>query len=138
MEFYESADIPLNEQDLQQIAIPHLPEFCASIDRVLAQQGDEGRIDCLWGEIVVRRETIRHGVRFSLPSCPNNLAWTITSANDYGTDHVVIHVTIRPQHHELEFIDSIHTFVADWKRGLENESRINNIFSESEKAVVSE
>ena len=122
MEFYELVETRLDEQALQGIAIQHLPDFCASIDKVLEQQGDRGRVYCCWGEFTVHRECVNGGVRFTLPACPNNLAWTITRGIEPGPAYVMIHLTISPQHHDLEFIDSIHTFVADWKHGLESHS----------------
>lgn len=118
MEFFESVDGPLGEQQLQQISIAQLPDYCASIDRVLEHQGDRGRVYCVWGDFEVHRECIRGGLRFTLPGCPNNLAWTLTVGTDPGPSHTVIHLTISRQHHDLDFIDSIHTFVADWKQGL--------------------
>jgi hypothetical protein len=122
MEFYELVDARLDEQALQAIGIGQLADYCASIERVLQDQGDSGRVSCVWGEFSVRRELIRGGVRFTLPGCPNNLAWTLTIGGEPEPDHVVVHVTMSPQHHDLEFIDTIHTFVADWKQGLVAES----------------
>ena len=122
MEFFESVETQLEEQDLQAISIAHLPGYCASIDKVLEHQGDSGRIYCSWGEFVVHRELIRDGVRFTLPGCPNNLAWSITAGHEHGPRHVVIHLTISRQYHELDFIDSIHTFVSDWKQGIASQS----------------
>ena len=119
MEFFETAETPMGEQELQRISIQHLPDLCASIDKVLEHQGDTGRVYCLWGEFAVHRQCINGGVRFSLPGCPNNLAWTITASTEPGDPCTVIHLTISRQHQELDFIDSIHTFVADWKQGLE-------------------
>jgi len=118
MEFYELVDTRLDEQALREIGIGQLADFCASIDRVLEHQGDQGRVYCVWGEFAVHREIIRGGVRFTLPGCPNNLAWTLTVGDEPGPAYVVIHVTISSQHQDLEFIDTIHTFVADWKQGL--------------------
>lgn len=122
MEFYELVEVALDEQALQQIDIACLPEYCVSISGVLGEQGDTGRIDCLWGVFTVRRESIRGGVRFTLPGCPNNLAWTVTTDPDEASNRVVVHLTISNQHHDLDFIDSIHTFIADWKKGLEQQA----------------
>jgi hypothetical protein len=73
-----------------------------------------GEIDCLWGQFAVHREHIRDGLRFTLPDCPNALAWTTTVAPD-GT---LIHCTINRSEQDSDFIASIEDFVADWPRGL--------------------
>ncbi|HHO59517.1 MAG TPA: hypothetical protein ENJ64_04690 [Thiotrichales bacterium] len=96
------------------LRIKDLPLYCASIDTVLADNGDSGVIYCLWGEFRVNREEIRYGLRFSLPNCPNALAWTIT-AND---ESIVVHCTIDKQSHDEDFIESIRLFMQDWAQGI--------------------
>jgi len=120
MEFYAIADIATSHQQIQRdLQIGALPRFCASIDTVLRDAGDEGEIYCLWGTLQVRRECIRAGVRFTLPGCPNAIAWTITTGYPPAPDRVVIHCTMNRTEHEEDFIESIGVFVADWKQGLE-------------------
>ncbi|GAB0148205.1 hypothetical protein McPS_09450 [Marichromatium sp. PS1] len=65
----------------------------------------------------MRRECLRGGVRFALPECPNALAWTLTETIDGGA--VMIHCTIARHDPEPEFVESIETFVEDWRIGLE-------------------
>lgn len=119
MEFFETTEMRLTEADLQRgLTIQGLGELCASIDRVLASDGDEGQIYCVWGQFRVHREAIRGGVRFTLPRCPNALAWTVTGGTD-TPEPVVIHCTINRREHDPDFIDSIRQFVADWRVGIE-------------------
>lgn len=53
----------------KEVTIERLPDWCASIDVVLEPSDAGGRIYCVWGEFAVSRETIRGGVRFTLPGC---------------------------------------------------------------------
>lgn len=120
MEFFAIADVASDEACLQRrLDIPALPRLCASIDTVLAHAGDTGRIYCLWGEFTVRREPVRGGVRFTLPECPNALAWTVTTGFAPAPEQVVVHCTINRTEHAADFIESIEMFVADWRQGLE-------------------
>ncbi len=74
MEFFAFASMSTDSAQLQEaLTITRLPAFCASIDEVFTDHGDNGEIYCLWGPFVVNREPIRDGVRFSLPGCPNAL-----------------------------------------------------------------
>jgi hypothetical protein len=117
MEFFANAPCVLDPDQLQErITGPSLAELCESIERVLqwSQAEDAGEIYCLWGRFSVRRERIRDGLRFTLPGCPNALAWTITAAPE-GT---LIHCTINRSEHDPDFIESIEDFVADWVQGL--------------------
>jgi hypothetical protein len=117
MEFFATSPFSLSADQLQdQVTGPRLAELCDSIDRVLqwSDGEDSGEIYCLWGQFAVNRERIRDGLRFTLPGCPNALAWTITAA----TDGTLIHCTINRSEHDPEFIDSIEDFVADWSTGL--------------------
>ncbi|MEA3641025.1 MAG: hypothetical protein VBE63_13930 [Lamprobacter sp.] len=122
MEFFATASSQLSPDQLQaRVTGPKLAELCASIDRVLewSDTQDAGEIYCLWGQFRVRRERIRDGIRFTLPGCPNALAWTITAAPE-GT---LIHCTINRSEHDPDFIESIKDFVADWVEGLRNDSQ---------------
>jgi hypothetical protein len=118
VEFFATAACDLSGPALQSLLVgPRLAEFCASIDQVIDWQAatDEGEMDCLWGRFRVRREVIRDGLRFTLPYCPNALAWTIT----VGADGVGIHCTINRPEHDPDFVESIEEFVADWQAGLQ-------------------
>lgn len=121
MEFFATARCRFTPDHIQdQVTGPRLAELCASIDRVLewSDAQDAGEIYCLWGQFAVHRERIRDGLRFTLPGCPNALAWTITAAPE-GT---LIHCTINRSEHDPDFIESIEEFVADWAQGLQRQS----------------
>ena len=80
MEFFATVEKVIDGNTLQaQLGIASLPKFCASITQVMSHDGNEGEIYCSWGLFFIRREPIRGGVRFTLPKCPNTLAWTVTS-----------------------------------------------------------
>ncbi|MCW8945045.1 MAG: hypothetical protein OQL27_09755 [Sedimenticola sp.] len=115
MEFFRRINQDSHPEQLQTICtLQRLPELCDSIDSLLHQQGESGEIYCLWGSFKVNREPIKQGVRFSLPGCPNALAWTITAEQ---TD-IRIHCTINRTEHDPEFIESIDQFIDDWQTGL--------------------
>ena len=83
---------------------------------MLADEGERGVVYCVWGEFIVHREELRHGVRFSMPKCPNALAWTVTI--DDGSDTAVVHCTINKKEHDPDFIETIEEFVRDWETGV--------------------
>ena len=118
MEFFATARCSFSPDYIQdRVTGPGLAELCDSIDRVLhwSDDQDAGEIYCLWGQFAVNRERIRDGLRFTLPGCPNALAWTITAAPE-GT---LIHCTINRSEHAPDFVASIKEFVADWAQGLQ-------------------
>lgn len=120
MEFYAVTNTPTSPDTLQQVlSVERLALYCASIDAVLSHAGDQGRIYCIWGEFAVRRERLRGGVRFSLPECPNALAWTITTGLPPDPAQVVIYCTINRREHDPDFIETLEAFVEDWRCGLE-------------------
>ncbi|MCW8903615.1 hypothetical protein [Sedimenticola sp.] len=115
MEFYRQLKSDLGTTRLQElIVLGRLPQLCASIDTLLEQQGEQGRIYCVWGTFTVNREEIRDGVRFTLPACPNALAWTITVEQE----NITIHCTINRSEHDPDFVASIDQFAEDWRIGL--------------------
>lgn len=116
MEFFAEADVRVREGDLHRsLRIDNLPQWCASIDKVLSHQGDRGDIYCIWGQFRVHREILRDGVRFTLPSCPNALQWTVTLS---APGKVQVHCTLSRAEADPEFVESIVQFVADWQRSL--------------------
>jgi hypothetical protein len=118
MEFFATARFVTSPDQLRErITGPRLAECCDAIHRVLdwREDLDAGEIYCLWGQFEVRREPIRDGVRFTLPGCPNALAWTVTAE----PEGVLVHCTINRIEHDPDFIESIETFVEDWRTGLE-------------------
>lgn len=126
MEFYRIAEIQTNETELKEkVTIENLPDLCDSIPSILECAGNEGRVYCLWGQFDIRRQEINGGVRFTMPGCPNALAWTITTGYPPAPDKVVIHCTINRTEIDVEFKESFDTFLDDWKDGVEQ------IFSDS-------
>lgn len=118
MEFFtEISNYPINVDELKHhLVIKNLPVLCSSITSVLKDDISAGVIYCIWGEFAIHREELQYGVRFSLPSCPNALAWTVTTE---GNSSLMIHCTINKRVQETDFIDSINDFIADWVSGLE-------------------
>lgn len=98
------------------LTIKNMPLLCRSIDKIISEQGNEAEIYCLWGAFNLRRDEIRHGIRFSLLSCPHALAWTITLKET--SQQIVIHCTIDETEQEEDFIDSINEFVNHWSQGI--------------------
>jgi hypothetical protein len=120
MEFFAAAEKIIDDDALQaRLDIASLPTFCASITQVLSHDGNEGEIYCVWGLFFVRREPIRGGVRFTLPKCPNTLAWTITTGLPPAPEKIVVHLTMNRTDHDPEFISTVRTFMEHWRRGLE-------------------
>lgn len=120
MEFFATVDISAQPEQLQALAVSQLPQYCSEINQVL-QVYDENAADvyCLWGQFKVERQLINGGVRFSLPTCPNALAWTITTGLPPQPQQVVIHCTINRAEHDEDFVESITDFVEAWQRGLQ-------------------
>jgi hypothetical protein len=120
MEFYATSLISASSDDLQQrLTIKALPQWCASIEKVLHDALTSGEVFCVWGTFQVRREEVDGGVRFTFPGCPNVFQWSVTTGHPPHPQHTVIHATINRREHDQDFIDSLQQFVEDWKTGLE-------------------
>lgn len=98
------------------LTISTLPVYCSSIQTIISDNDDEGEIYCLWGQFNIRRDVIRHGVRFALLNCPHALTWTITYHQQ--AQEIIIHCTIDKKDEDKDCIESIHHFVTDWETGL--------------------
>ena len=122
MELFE--EIEKNRLDVNSLkellTIERLPELCHSINTVISDKKDKGVIYCVWGEHEVNREILKHGVRFSMPMCPNALAWSITSKEKDGGNKTVIHCTTDTSKNDDDFMESIQEFVSDWRTGIMN------------------
>ena len=120
MEFFQEIHSPdLDVMYLKKLLpIKNLTSLCASISAITSQQENEAEIYCTWGGFTVRREEIKHGVRFSLLNCPHALAWTVTFNED--REDIIIHCTIDKREQDPDFVDSIHEFVVDWSNGITN------------------
>jgi hypothetical protein len=119
MEFFAYASVRMSTSDIQRhININNLPEWCASIEKVLSVQDDRGDIYCVWGELRVHRELIHDGVRFTLSTCKNAVQWTL-SPNPTNPAEVMVHCTINRAEEGEEFVESLQDFVTDWRAGIE-------------------
>jgi len=118
MEFYQIVKVPaLDVKQLQNcLSISRLPDYCQSIHSVISAQNNQGEIYCLWGQFNIRYDIIKYGVRFSLLNCPHALAWSITY--NAPLNELIIHCTIDKKDEDIDFIESIHQFINDWKIGL--------------------
>ncbi|MCF8032383.1 MAG: hypothetical protein K9K66_05975 [Desulfarculaceae bacterium] len=121
VEFFGLANLRTDEKRLQEcLTLERLPEFCAGISSLVKAVSQlEGEVYCLWGHFALRKENINGGVRFTMPTCPNALAWTVTTGFPPDPDKVVVHATIARPEHDPGFIESIEEFVAMWVSGLE-------------------
>jgi hypothetical protein len=124
MEFFEEIKgVSINVQKLNtMLSIKNLPILCSSINTVIKDDINKGSIYCLWGEFDINREELNYGVRFSLPNCPNALAWSITVEKSNNT--LIIHCTINKKEHNHDFIESIEEFLLAWKIGLRKNLKI--------------
>ena len=119
MEFFANAKVRMSTSDIQRyININNLPEWCASIDKVLSVQDERGDIYCVWGEFRIHRELIHDGVRFTLPNCKNAIQWTI-SPNPANAAETMVHCTINRFVQDPDFVESLEIFVNDWRAGIE-------------------
>ncbi|WP_018873035.1 hypothetical protein [Thioalkalivibrio sp. ALJ16] len=116
MEFFRTLPLQADAATLQRaVTVPALPRLNSAIDTLLQDAGlDVGVVYCLWGEFRVHRECINGGVRFSLPGCPNALAWTLTTGHPPAPDAVILHLTINRAEHDPDFVESLELFADSW------------------------
>lgn len=120
MEFFKIINIETNPEWIQEnINIENL-EKITETNFVLEKKGADALIGTLWGEFDLSYDKINGGVRFALTSCPNALAWTITTGFPPERNKIIIHATINRTQKPQEFIDEINDFLDDWKHGLSN------------------
>ncbi len=121
MEFFEIADVLTSEEELRaRVLIDTLPDFCEEIEAV-AEEEELGRVVYFrhWGRFHLRQETVMGGVRFSVPDCPNALAWTVTTGYPPQPEKIVIHATINRTEHHPDFLAATRTLLAALRSGLE-------------------
>lgn len=120
MEFFDeiTTSTVVDTEILKELLlIKNLPILCKSITSVIKDNISDGTIYCIWGEFKINREELKYGVRFSMPDCPNALAWSITT--DSHTN-IIIHCTINKKEHDKDFIESIYEFINTWTYGLKH------------------
>lgn len=121
MEFFEFAAVTTTGEVIQEnITIKSISGYSTEIETV----EDEGEQDMViyfshWGRFHIRCETVIGGLRFSVPDCPNALAWTITTGYPPHPEKIVIHATINRTDHDPEFIEGVKNLLATLKIGFE-------------------
>ncbi len=121
MEFFEFVDVTTNQEDIRtRVLIDTLPHFCKAVEAVDGTE-ELGRVVYFreWGRFHIRQETVMGGVRFSVPDCPNALAWTVTTGYPPCPQKIVLHASINRIEHNAEFIAATQTLLASLKIGLE-------------------
>jgi len=120
MEFFKIIDIETSPEWIQEnITIENL-EKITETNFVLEKKGNDALIGTLWGEFDLSYDKIYGGIRLALTSCPNALAWTITTGFPPERDKLIIHATINRSQKPQEFIDEVNDFLDDWEHGLSN------------------
>ena len=118
MEFFEFLDSNRDIDTLKsKLSINNLPQLCESVNEVFHSDHQQGEMYCIWGPFTINREIIDKGIRFSLPNCPNALAWTVTKEPE-DNNQIVLHLTINKQKPDNDFVESIKIFLADLKKGI--------------------
>lgn len=126
MEFFAIADVNMAPEALREkITLAALPGYCESFALVDCLDGESCEVESIWGRFQVTRQEITGGLRFTMPTCPNCFAWTITSGLPPTPDKVVIHATFNRRQHEQWFVESMEEFVRQWKAGLEGAAGAN-------------
>jgi hypothetical protein len=126
MEFYAIANVNMAPEAIREkITLAALPDYCESFALVDCLDKDSCEVESIWGRFQVTRQEITGGLRFTMPTCPNCFAWTITSGLPPTPDKVVIHSTFNRREHEQWFIESMEEFVVQWKAGLERAAGSN-------------
>ncbi|MFZ5758183.1 MAG: hypothetical protein ACOY32_00965 [Thermodesulfobacteriota bacterium] len=121
MEFFEFADVTTTPEEIVVRLSPDaLPGFCDAIEAV----EEEGEADLViyflhWGRFHIRREQVMGGVRFSVPDCPNALAWTVTTGYPPCPEKIVVHATINRTGHDDDFLAATRALLSSFKIGLE-------------------
>jgi len=118
MEFFKIINIETSQEWIQEnITIDNL-EKITETNFAIEMKGNNALIGTLWGEFDLSYDKINGGVRFALTSCPNGLAWTITTGYPPERSKLIIHATINRTQKPQEFIDETNDFLDDWETGL--------------------
>ena len=122
MEFFCQADVRTSEAELRELlTLERLPELCEAIDDMEEQDEELGRpiYFCHWGRYHLVRTLASGGVRFSVPDCPNALAWTVTTGFPPAPGAVVLHATIARTEQDEEFVRCTRDLIQTLARGIE-------------------
>ena len=116
MEFFRIVDIETSQEWIQEnIHVENLENLTETNFMI---DNKNALIGTLWGEFNLSYNKINGGVRFALTSCPNALAWTITSGFPPERNKLILHATINRTRKPQEFIDEVNEFIDDWEIGL--------------------
>jgi hypothetical protein len=121
MEFFAKAHNRCIDSNtlFDRLTIEALPGYSPSIDKVLSiSSSSRGEIYSIWGQFEISREKIRNGVRFALLNCPHAFAWTISIHDQLNI--LVVHCTIDKEEADMDFVESIQQFVAEFADNLTN------------------
>ena len=121
MEFFEFADVMTNQDSIRKtVSLDNLPLYCEEIEAVEEAEA-LGRVIYFghWGRFHIRCDQVMGGVRFSVPDCPNALAWTVTTGYPPHPEKIVLHATFNRTEHDADFIAATKALLAALKTGLE-------------------
>lgn len=118
MEFFRIINKQVTESDLQKNITPEtLENFTETMFKI--EDNNPNFIGVtLWGEFEISYSKINGGVRFALVSCPNALAWTITTGFPPARNKIVLHCTINRTQKPDVFVEEIKDFLDEWEIGI--------------------
>jgi hypothetical protein len=118
MEFFRIINKQVTEFDLQKNITPEtLENFTETMFKI--EDNNPNFIGVtLWGEFEISYSKINGGVRFALVSCPNALAWTITTGFPPARNKIVLHCTINRTQKPDVFVEEIKDFLDEWEIGI--------------------
>jgi hypothetical protein len=118
MEFFRIINKQVTESDLQKNITPEtLENFTETMFKI--EDNNPNFIGAtLWGEFEISYSKINGGVRFALVSCPNALAWTITTGFPPARNKIVLHCTINRTQKPDVFVEEIKDFLDEWEIGI--------------------
>jgi hypothetical protein len=118
MEFFRIINKQVTESDLQKNITPEtLENFTETMFKI--EDNNPNFIGAtLWGEFEISYSKINGGVRFALVSCPNALAWTITTGFPPARNKIVLHCTINRTQKPDAFVEEIKDFLDEWEIGI--------------------
>lgn len=118
MEFFRIINIETNQDWIKENINFENLEKITETNFVLEKRESDALIATLWGEFDWSYDKINGGVRFALTTCPNALAWTITTGYPPERNKLIIHATINRTQKPQDFIDEVNEFLDDWEEGL--------------------
>ncbi len=118
MEFFRVINKQVTEANLQKNITPETLEKFTETMFKITNNSPNFTGATLWGEFEISYSKINGGVRFALVSCPNALAWTITTGFPPERNKIVLHCTINRTQKPAEFVKEITDFLNEWETGI--------------------